>query len=333
MNGQVRGESLLLAGEEWRSLWGESLSPGTLTVRSRFGINDENCVVYERGRDYEADPAGGRIRRLPGSRIPDYREHPHYGADPFNHADVYRFDNLDFFVYADYRAGLLSDPFAGQRVIRRLPGTLAAPGGGKPLRILVYGDSIATGCDASSPDRQYFNLLARWLERRTGAPVTVHNVSLGGETSRGGLERYARIAFEPPYDLCLLAYGMNDASCPGGQRLDNHVPPEEYKENLRILSRRVRDMGASGILLSTLTPNPRWMHVASRAVFDLPVYCRTLEALAEEEGLSYTDIYGVWQRLLSRKGCEDLLANNVNHPGDFGHEIYCECVKRVFAEP
>lgn len=328
---QIIGESLVLIAEQWNRLWGEGLMAGSLKVRSRYGEIDEGCFYYERGVDYEVDESGGRIRRLPGSRIPDYRDHVHYGQDPFNHANVPRFDNLEFFIYADYLAAALSDPWDGQTAIRALSEDLYVQGSGRPLRILVYGDSISTGCDASCPDRMYFNRLAAWLSNCTGAPVNIHNVSLGGETSRGGLKRYDSIAFHDRYDLAILAYAMNDASCPGGDRLMNHVPPGEYRDNIAELTRRVQGrFGAEIILLSTLVPNRRWRHVANRAEADLPEYCAVLKDLARHEGLSYVNIYGVWQGFLARKQPEDLLANNVNHPGDFGHWIYERSIRRVF---
>ncbi|MEN9634096.1 MAG: hypothetical protein RL077_2500, partial [Verrucomicrobiota bacterium] len=33
-------------------------------------------------------------------------------------------------------------------------------------------------------------------------------------------------------------------------------------------------------------------------------------------------VFNNWQAMAARKRPEDFLANNINHPNDFGHEIY-----------
>ena len=49
--------------------------------------------------------------------------------------------------------------------------------------------------------------------------------------------------------------------------------------------------------------------------------------VATETRCAYADIFTNWQAMAARKRPEDLLANNINHPNDFGHWIYY----RVFA--
>jgi hypothetical protein len=33
-------------------------------------------------------------------------------------------------------------------------------------------------------------------------------------------------------------------------------------------------------------------------------------------------VFSNWQTMMARKKPEDILANNINHPNDFGHWIY-----------
>jgi hypothetical protein len=48
--------------------------------------------------------------------------------------------------------------------------------------------------------------------------------------------------------------------------------------------------------------------------------------VALEEHCAYADVYHFWMSLAARKKPEDLLANNINHPNDFGHWIYFEAL-------
>ena len=60
----------------------------------------------------------------------------------------------------------------------------------------------------------------------------------------------------------------------------------------------------------------------------LPQAARTRRA-AEEARCAYADVFGVWKKVLERKDLPSLLANNINHPGEFGHGLYFEALKAV----
>jgi hypothetical protein len=51
-------------------------------------------------------------------------------------------------------------------------------------------------------------------------------------------------------------------------------------------------------------------------------YAAATARVAAETRCAYADVFGNWQALTARKRPEDLLANNINHPNDFGHWIY-----------
>jgi acyl-CoA thioesterase I len=40
-------------------------------------------------------------------------------------------------------------------------------------------------------------------------------------------------------------------------------------------------------------------------------------------------VYGPWMKVLERKDPESLLANNINHPNDFGHWLYFQALCAV----
>ena len=50
---------------------------------------------------------------------------------------------------------------------------------------------------------------------------------------------------------------------------------------------------------------------------------------AEEARCAYADVFGIWKKVLERKDLPSLLANNINHPSDFGHGLYFEALKAV----
>lgn len=83
--------------------------------------------------------------------------------------------------------------------------------------------------------------------------------------------------------------------------------------------------GAEIILFSAFPPNPKW-HFGSH---NMDAYAETTALVAREKNCAFADVYHNWQTLAARKRPEDLLANNINHPNDFGHWIYFQSLRAM----
>jgi hypothetical protein len=105
----------------------------------------------------------------------------------------------------------------------------------------------------------------------------------------------------------------------------NSVAPDRFAQNLRAIIDRIRACGAEAVLLSTFPPNPKW-HCGSH---QMEVYAEATEQVAREKQCAYADVYHLWMSLAALKKPEDLLANNIKHPNDFGHWIYFEALESL----
>ncbi|MFM7752463.1 MAG: SGNH/GDSL hydrolase family protein [Opitutaceae bacterium] len=270
-------------------------------------------ITYEEGRDYRVDHGSGTVTRLPGSRLPDFRTNVLFSQVEFDHTKFPGYGNLPFFAYADYDAAddfrwsparAAGDPLAAVRA------RLAAGG---PFNIVAFGDSIAAGGEASSPELVFWR---RWIAdlqaKYPGSRITGVNGATGGDTTTRGLERLQTKVLEARPDLVLVAFGMNDHNRRG-------VPPADFERQLTEIVNRVKSgTGAAVVLVSTFPPNPRWVHSTRR----MEEYAAITARVAATTGCAYADVHGLWQAMTARKRPEDLLANNINHPNDFGHGIY-----------
>jgi acyl-CoA thioesterase I len=203
--------------------------------------------------------------------------------------------------------------FAG----KDLPGTLRKLTSRRPLTLVLFGDSISQGYNASEftgsvPHQPpYGKLLASTLEARYGSAVRFANHSLAGMNTDWGVENIGKAAAEKP-DLVILAWGMNDAS--------GNMDPEKYGANIRAMMASVRESSpdAEFILVATMIGNPEWTHSSP----DLyPRYRDTLAGIAGK-GVALADLTAVWTELLKYKKFADITGNGVNHPNDFGHRVY-----------
>jgi acyl-CoA thioesterase I len=312
------GESVVLVGEEPANLAFAPASTAAVAVRSTYRDGLPHTVHYEAGRDYLPEPSG-RIRRTPGSRIPDFGTNMLYGKEDFRHDQFPGFGNTSFFVYVDYAhaekwARPISKPELGAA---RLPKTQQKLRAGEQVRIVAFGDSITAGGEASEPALIFWERWATSLRAKyPRAVIETTNGATGGDTTMQGLMRLeARVLRQKP-DVVLIGFGMNDHNIQGFG-----VPLAAYAANLRTMIARIRAATPAEIVLfSAFPPNPKW-HYGSH---NMEAYADATERVAREEGCAFADTYHLWMSLAKRKKPEDLLANNINHPNDFGHWIYLQ---------
>ena len=105
---------------------------------------------------------------------------------------------------------------------------------------------------------------------------------------------------------------MNEANVGG-------ITPSEYKNNLIALAQKSKQSkNAEVIIYSCLRPNENW-HYASHK---MESYTQAAKEAAAAANCAYIDVYGVFEKVFARKDQPSLLANNINHPNNFGHWLY-----------
>lgn len=308
----MHGESVVFIGDEPAVLARRPLKTAPFAVRSTYDVRPET-VEYVRDRDYSVDLDAGTLRRLPGSRLPDFRSNVLYGAVEFDHSKFPGFGNNGFFAFVDYSYySTNSGPqSASQEML--LPKSAAKLRAGGEFRLVAFGDSITAGGDATRPELIFWNRWAADLgTRHPRAHVTAINGATGGDSTVQGLQRLSDKVLAQRPDLVLIGFGMNDHNRGG-------VPIPQFEANLKEMIARIRaDTDAEVILFSAFPPNPQWKF-GSHHMED---YAAATGRVAHETGCAYADVFALWQSLTAGKKPEDLLGNNINHPNDFGHWIY-----------
>jgi len=333
--GEVLGESLLfIKGAE-----------GPPRARLLYDIDRVTSIrsadgktAFELGRDLNPLADGSGFELTADSRIPFLLESDlfkpkgsplsigHKAGDPETSV---LFDNGHYFhahqVEVSYipRApewGAYRPTFAGDR----LPRTVAKLKAREPITLVVSGDSISEGYNASKftktpPFQPAFpELTALQLERSYGSKATLHNLAVGGWSSAQGAADLDRVLKLRP-DLVVIAYGMNDV---------NGRNPGGFKAVIKGMIDRIQreTPEAEVVLIATMTGNPDWFATPAEM---FPAYRDALKSL-EGPGVVLADLTAVWQRLLRRKRHFDLTGNGVNHPNDYGHRVYAQTLLGLF---
>lgn len=195
------------------------------------------------------------------------------------------------------------------------------------LSIVVVGDSISAGCNASgwaggAPFQPaYPELLRRHLEKHYGAEVVLTNPSVGGTDTRWVLTQIDQVVAPQP-DLVIVAFGMNDAA--GRSQA-------EYRANIQAVIAKIRERrpAVEFVLVASMLGNPDWTRLEPKS---FPAFRDALATLCEP-GVALADVTSMWTAMLERKRYWDLTGNGVNHPNDFGHRVYAQVISALLIEP
>ena len=334
-NSVISGDTLFFIQEE-----GQRPSASLLFVPKVMPVlmSATREIRYEPGKDYLWS-AGSRQIDLPvGSRIPFKKREEMYvdraSAKLFLavrgrpekgllHSEGYFFHDLE--VVTDYETKERWQGFVPPRQPKLLPKTMAKLRQRQPIRLVVLGDSISTGANASAAVGAkphlpgYAELVAQGLERRGASQVVLKNLSVGGQVSEWGATQLPAVIDAAP-DILIIAFGMNDA---------HKVPPEEFAAHIKTIIEKTRAAKpeCEFILVASMLPNAEW---ASPQMDRFPAYRDELKSF-EDPGIAVADVTSLWMELLKQKSFYDLTGNGVNHPNDFGHKIYSQVILELLA--
>jgi acyl-CoA thioesterase-1 len=332
----ISGDPLLFVRQDGRARACASLLYVPLRMPHLESANRE--VTYQAGKDFTWKPGSRQIELTQHSRIPFKTDAEMYPAptdqDSFafskSHpgkvlffAEGHPFHDLQ--AVAEYETDERWTGFVPGGAAELLPRTTARLRSHQPIRLVVLGDSISVGANASAFIQEkpfaaaYPQLVARGLEALGASKVTLMNLSVGGKTSSWGVTRIPEVVADRP-DLLLIAFGMNDAL-----RVDAvGNSPQQYANNLREMVAAARRAlpDCEIILVASMIGNPDW-DLLDQARF--PAFRGELLQLAGP-GVAVADVTSFWADVLKRKSFADMTGNGLNHPNDFGHQIYSQVI-------
>ena len=204
-----------------------------------------------------------------------------------------------------------------------LPRTVGMLLNRRPVSIVVVGDSISAGCNASgwaegTPFQPpYPELLRRNLAERFQGRITVTNPSVSGTDTSWVLNAFDKVV-EPNPDLVIIAFGMNDSA---GR------PADEYRVNTEAVMAKIRERlpEVEFILVASMPGNPDWVRL-QQPLF--PQYRDALVSLSKP-GIAVADLTSIWTGFREFKKDWDQTGNGVNHPNDFGHRVYAQVLSTL----
>lgn len=293
--------------------------------------------VFEEGRDFEVDRVTRTISLSEGSEIPLKTREEMYPEPGAPHSIPGKRDSdrhllwseghfyHDLQVECTYsHSGEEWKTWGGyvpESANPLLPNTFDRLATGAPLKIVLLGDSISEGYNASgfvgaAPHQPaYGELVVAGLRRSGTSEIGFKNLAKAGMETVWGIGQMDAVLAEKP-DLLILAFGMNDS---------NSKSPEEYRANTEKMIQSLKESNPESevILVATMIGNQDW-----NAVPEVEKFLAYRDELGKlvGEGVALADLTTVWVEMLKHKGYHDLTGNGVNHPNDFGHRLYAQVI-------
>lgn len=331
---QMEGESVLFIKD---SKTGEAKASVLFPVEEVLAVrNSAGDVTYEKGRDYIWKrgsrelilPASSRIvSRLPSELRRPAKSQKYELTHRDGHGEILFGARLE---YADMQTCITYShaPNLWKSTVpkfdaKALPRSIQKLRNQQPLSIVLIGDSISAGCNASgwaggAPFQPpYPELLRAHLEARYRCKVALQNPSVSGTDTRWVLTMIDKVV-EPKPDLVIVAFGMNDSA---GR------PAKEYQANIEAVLTRIRERlpEVEFILVASMLGNRDWTRLQAEL---FPQYRDALASLCGQ-GTALADLTSVWGTFLELKHDWDQTGNGVNHPNDFGHRVYAQVLSAL----
>ncbi|WP_254053955.1 GDSL-type esterase/lipase family protein [Singulisphaera sp. GP187] len=199
-----------------------------------------------------------------------------------------------------------------------LKSTREALQGGKPVRVVCFGDSV-TGVYYHTGGRRAYTDMLRLALRRScpTANLTMTNAGISGHTTRDALARIDRDVLSHKPTLVTVMFGLNDVA---------RIPIEEYRKNLDEIVARCQSAGVEVLLC---TPN-NVIDTGDRPITKLLAYCDVVREVGRRLNVPVCDIYARGESQRNRDGRAWRLGmSDEIHPNMDGHKRIAESIAQA----
>jgi lysophospholipase L1-like esterase len=209
---------------------------------------------------------------------------------------------------------------------------VAAPLGGRSVRILALGDSITRGARPGVGPNVAFPAQLEAALRNKGVRASVHGVGIGSERTDLALARLERDVLSQRPDLVTVMYGTNDSRVDRGKQT-SRLTADAFESNLNEMIARLRGAKIQVVLM---TP-PRFAEefprdgLGDESNVKLAPFTDRVRKLAAQMGVPLVDHFGGWTELQQRGQRLQEWTTDGCHPNSVGHSDLADRATAVIA--
>lgn len=294
-------------------------------------IDGLNKLEYKYYEDFIVDFNKQTLKRTKNSSIKDYGMHhvslDKHGKFIFEYSPLHPEQNFDYQFYVKYKCEreLKLVRCKSSRLSEKLKNKFA---NSQNVKACLIGDSIACGADTSSfrynnfdASNNFLSYFKNFLEDIYSNNVETLLLAKGGAMIDFIEENVDKLLSFAP-DIVLIEFGMND-----------HLNVDKahfryYVETLESFITLLRNKGIEIVLVGFFQQNQSW-NIENPSL--TKKYNNALRKIASKHKIFFADIYSVFKKFSKIKNIdEDILADFIHHPNDFGHKIYASVILPYF---
>ena len=212
------------------------------------------------------------------------------------------------------------------------------------VTIAFLGDSVTQGCFDVYTDENnkiqvytdseavFHNKIRKIFSKLyPTVPLNIINAGISGNCSWDAYKRMEKDVISHGADLCVIAFGANDAFVEGGTCI------EKFKETIGKIIDRLKNEGIEVILMTqSMMCTKVSCHIADPLLIEtaegvsnmqnsgrFEAFMEAAKDVAREKNVPVCDVYAKWKKMYD--GGVDitrLLANHINHPDEDMHWLF-----------
>lgn len=193
--------------------------------------------------------------------------------------------------------------------------------GTNTVRIVCFGDSITGIYYHTGGRRAYCDMLEEALKKiYPAARIEMINAGKSGDTTPQALARMDQHVLSKKPDMVVIMFGMNDC----------HRPNIPFRENLKVMASRCREINAEVVLC---TPNSIYPKKDTIRTMDkVATSAEAVRTVAKEMSLPLADCHQAFENVRATDQLEwKFLMSDLIHPNMNGHKLFAEVIAETIS--
>lgn len=189
------------------------------------------------------------------------------------------------------------------------------------MRIVLIGDSITLGRNASTRNSSWARRLEAYLKTNSKGSFQMNNNAVEGEIAQTGFDDVEDNVIKYTPDIVFIGYGTNDCTKERGRYVNDIY---NFESNMEDIAEAIRSQTNAVIIFNLAPPvieelcNNEIITIHNR---DIEAYNKVVKRICASMALSFIDHYSI---MSGKEDLDKLIDMDGVHPNDEGHRVLFE---------